>query len=217
MLFTPIAFNPFYPAAAPTQECTWATKPPAAGNAGKEIIVTDYRRSRWYSDGTYWRPVSGRAVLRNWVGANVTFSSGSMAQISVVPTITIPADMIATPGLSVRNRVVWHRQSAAAAANQAGSLRIGADVNQRHLGWASITGLTAPMMFLLDETRTINTGLTTFSQVSNLSGQPALNETYWPQQLSLISGQPLMLSGNGVDTAGSDVWYMDQWLTEVIF
>lgn len=40
-----------------TPEFTWATKPPAAGNAGKEIIVTDMGRSRWYSNNTDWIPL----------------------------------------------------------------------------------------------------------------------------------------------------------------
>ena len=54
---------------------TWAGMPSAAGNAGKEIILTDMGRSRLWSNGTYWRPVGGRQVLAQRSNNPVTVQS----------------------------------------------------------------------------------------------------------------------------------------------
>lgn len=51
---------------------TWAAKPAASSLAtGTEIIITDVGtpRSRWYTDGTNWRPVNGRVLLKQFGGS----------------------------------------------------------------------------------------------------------------------------------------------------
>jgi len=204
--------------ARPPISTTWAGKPAANSvPVGTVLSPSDYPGARFFSDGTQWRCQNGSAVLRNWVGANVTFSSATPVIVSVVPGIFLPADMVATPGFSIRNRVQWHREAAAAEANQGGALRLGESINLRRLGNVNFTGLTANQKFLLDETRTINTGLTTYSQPTSTTGQPALTEGYDAQLLTTLSGQTIILTGQGVDSGGSDVWYFDQWLTEVYF
>ena len=197
-------------------EYTWATKPAADSlPVRSRISVPEWNNSEWYTDGTYWRPVGGRAVMRNWIGANVTHSAASITIVAGVPGLLLPADLVATPGLSMRNRVMFHREAEAAAASQTANIRIGIANNSRQFGNLNLIGATANQKWLIDETRTVNTGLTTFSQASGTTGQPSAVEPYDPIPLSNISNQTLIISGYGVDTGGSDVWYFDQWLTEI--
>ena len=65
-------------------EYTWETKPSAAGNAGKEIILTDIGRSRWWSNGTYWRPVGGRQVLAQRSNNPVTVQNTSITTAETI-------------------------------------------------------------------------------------------------------------------------------------
>ena len=48
----------------PVQNYTFATLPAAATNAGLTARVTDLANSLWESNGTRWRPVNGRVVLK---------------------------------------------------------------------------------------------------------------------------------------------------------
>lgn len=44
----------------------WANRPSAAMvRPGTEMVVSDYGYQKWVSDGTYWRPAQGRAMLLN--------------------------------------------------------------------------------------------------------------------------------------------------------
>ncbi|NCU02326.1 hypothetical protein GXC69_12590, partial [Candidatus Macondimonas diazotrophica] len=92
-------------------EYTWAGKPSAAGNAGKEIIVTDFNRSRWYSDGTYWRPVGGEQVVHNPVLTNATASSATLQLVASVPGWQMPEDLVNTPGVAVKAFFTGHLAS----------------------------------------------------------------------------------------------------------
>ena len=85
----------------PIYSGTWAGKPSAAGNAGKEIIVTDFNRSRWYSDGTYWRPVGGEQVVHNPILADATASSATLQPVASVPSWQMPADLANTPSIKI--------------------------------------------------------------------------------------------------------------------
>ena len=79
---------------------TWAGKPSAAGNAGKEIVITDWNRSRWYSDGTYWRPVGGEQVVHNQSLLIATASSTTLQVVASVPGWQMPSDLV-MPALSI--------------------------------------------------------------------------------------------------------------------
>ena len=84
-------------------EYTWATKPSAAGNSGKRITITGWNApaSDWVSDGTYWLPVGGRAVVHAPRLVGAIAQHPSMAAVASVPTWQMPADMVAIPGLYI--------------------------------------------------------------------------------------------------------------------
>ena len=113
----------------PIYSGTWAGKPSAAGNAGKEIIVTDFNRSRWYSDGTYWRPVGGEQVVHNPILTNATASSGTLALVASVPGWQMPSDLADTPSISIMTFM------AAVVISDASSV-------QQRLIYAGVTGAT---------------------------------------------------------------------------
>lgn len=48
----------------PIQNTSFAALPPAAENSGVIYRVTDAANSLWESNGTRWRPVNGRAVIK---------------------------------------------------------------------------------------------------------------------------------------------------------
>lgn len=81
---------------------TWASRPsPTSVPVGSEFIATDYANQKWISDGTYWRPAQGRALLLS----RSSGASGFIAQISgltaAVFTVSgnkIPAGMIPPQG-----------------------------------------------------------------------------------------------------------------------
>lgn len=94
---TPAAAGEFYIGAV-----AWAARPtPAAAGVGAVITVTDFPAggvSRWYSDGTSWRPVNGSVLIGRGGGslASPIFSStpGAAAETYFGPLLTIPAGMI---------------------------------------------------------------------------------------------------------------------------
>ena len=61
---------------------TWAGRPPVGiVPAGTELQVTDYANQKFISDGTYWRPAQGRAMLKSIFGLSQA-AGGQIAQIS---------------------------------------------------------------------------------------------------------------------------------------
>lgn len=83
---------------------TWATRPAAAGNAGRVVRITDIGPggSYWYSDGASWRPVGGSVLIASQQGSITTPLSAFTGVTSSVFTITqpiIPAGML-IPGSS---------------------------------------------------------------------------------------------------------------------
>lgn len=81
----------------------WAAKPSASvAGAGTEIGITDVgpRRSRWYSDGTNWRPVNGMVVLKQFGGSLATPAAsytGAIASAQIVQpggNLKLPAGML---------------------------------------------------------------------------------------------------------------------------
>lgn len=79
---------------------TWANRP-AVGlvPAGTELQVTDYGNQKWVSDGTYWRPAQGRALIAQKHGttsAPIAVLSATTAGVFTIPggQIVVPAGMI---------------------------------------------------------------------------------------------------------------------------
>lgn len=97
----------------PIYEGLWASKPAAAGNAGKEIIVTDWNRSRWYSDGTYWRPVGGLVAFPvNCQGVSANTATLTAVTVPNMPLLPLK-DWLSTPGASLEAWARLHRTTPA--------------------------------------------------------------------------------------------------------
>ena len=92
-------------------EYTWATKPAAAGNVGREIILTDLGRSRWRSDGNHWRPANGVfAVSVDMTGLSTT--STSHVPVVGVPSVIVPIkDWLLTPGCTIESDITVQREN----------------------------------------------------------------------------------------------------------
>lgn len=74
----------------------WASRPAAnAVPIGTELQVTDYGNQKWISDGTYWRPAQGRAIIKGVFG--LVAAGGQIAQLSGVSS-----GVFAIPGGSVK-------------------------------------------------------------------------------------------------------------------
>jgi len=85
---------------------TSATAPAASAvPAGTVITLSDYRYSRWYSDGTYWRPVGGVQLIYSapTVCDAVTSGTGEvqLAIATVGITVTVPA-MVMAPSMEIK-------------------------------------------------------------------------------------------------------------------
>lgn len=194
---------------------TWATKPAAnAVPVGYTITIPEFSHSDWYSDGTYWRPVGGYAVLRNLSFANVSHAYATITQVAGIPAFFMPADLVATPGLHIGNSLNFHRETAAPAVGQNGSVRIGSDVNFREFGNLTISGTTANQVWRINERRLVNSGRSGFSRVSSTTGLQVNPDTWDTTALSTISGANIIVSALGVDTGGGDTLWFDSWLIE---
>jgi hypothetical protein len=83
---------------------TWGSKPSANSvSAGTRVTITGWTApdSDWVSDGTYWRPVNGRAVVHAPVLVNAQAQSASLALVASVPGWTVPSDIAITPGMRI--------------------------------------------------------------------------------------------------------------------
>ena len=79
---------------------TWANRPPInLVPAGAELQVTDYGYQKFISDGTYWRPAQGRAMIYSKVADSIStpIATLSAAGVFALPggSPVIPAGMIA--------------------------------------------------------------------------------------------------------------------------
>ena len=116
-------------------EYTWASKPPAAGNAGKEIILTDMGRSRWASNGAYWYPVGGYAVLKR---NNLQSITGTYPALAEVPNafngFVIPNDLAQSPGRPTFEVRANAQRTGTLGAAQAYQLSVGFGASKLSLG-----------------------------------------------------------------------------------
>ena len=112
-------------------EYTWATKPSAAGNSGKRITITGWMAppSDWVSDGTYWLPVGGSAVVHAPLLVNAQAQSSGLSQVASVPEWLMPSALARTPGAYIEASVYGTVANSSAA--QTRTLAVGADVNKR--------------------------------------------------------------------------------------
>lgn len=106
-------FAEVFPAGSPTMAGAyvgaWAGRPAAAlAGVGAEIVITDAPaggRSRWYSDGVYWRPVNGRVPIGSFAGSAAspvaTVTAAGENVFTLPSTMAIPAGMAAVPGVRI--------------------------------------------------------------------------------------------------------------------
>lgn len=83
---------------------TWGSKPAANSvSAGTRVTITGWTApdSDWVSDGTYWIPVNGRAVVHSPVLIGAFAASASLSVVASVPGWQMPADIVNTPRVSV--------------------------------------------------------------------------------------------------------------------
>ena len=126
----------------------WAGRPPvSAVPVGTELQVTDYANQKFISDGTYWRPAQGRALLVDLYG--LIAAGGQLAQLSGVSSgvfaipggCKIPAGMI-TPHSRLFVQTDCYKSGANGTANFAvhlGATNSSADATMCVQG-SSITG-----------------------------------------------------------------------------
>lgn len=77
----------------------WVDRPAAASNTGLVIRITDIggtAGSRWISDGTYWKPESGRVTLG--AGALGWAIAGTSAVETVLSSVLVPAGVMGVNG-----------------------------------------------------------------------------------------------------------------------
>lgn len=81
---------------------TWALRPSAASNAGKEFDCSSLGayRTRFYSDGTYWRPVNGECALFIQGGASIALATGTTEVVNAGLQVPIPAGLL-FPGCTI--------------------------------------------------------------------------------------------------------------------
>ena len=186
----------------------WSDKPPAAGNAGKEIIVTNFNRSRWASNGTYWYPVGGRTVLKR---KNLQVITGAYPTLAEVPNafdgFVIPDDLLLSPGAPSFEVRCQARRVGTLAATQPASLQIGTSLSPSVFGFYNATtanpsdavvrvfGLTSQI------TNTGNfqtSGVSGFQDSGSMPGGTIV--------FSQLSGLPITISARNGATDDSESW-----------
>lgn len=96
----------------PVISYTWATRPAAADNPGVTIRITDVggsAGSRWISDGTYWKPESGRVILAQ--SATAVTVPVQVTEYTAA-TIVVPAYSMGTTG-GIEVTTTWSMTGAA--------------------------------------------------------------------------------------------------------
>jgi len=129
-------------------EYTWATKPSAAGNSGKRITITGWMAppSDWVSDGTYWLPVDGRAVVHAPELVNALAQQAAFLPVASVPGWQMPADMASTPRLYIE-AMVTAEVTASAGNTQQRLIYVGVQARQDILGVHVFTSTTTGKRF----------------------------------------------------------------------
>jgi hypothetical protein len=98
----------------------WDARPPALGNSGRRIIVSDLNFAEFYSDDTNWLPVNGQYVLFNRVGgaagpvASVTGTGGAALMGGPVAGIRVPGSLIIPNRTLVQIDAYWNKTGAVA-------------------------------------------------------------------------------------------------------
>ena len=106
---------------------TWESKPAANSvSAGTRVTITGWTApdSDWVSDGTYWRPVNGRAVVHAPVLVNAQAQAATTALVASIPTWSPPASLLMDPLLNIETWVSATFQNASS--SQSRNIYVGA-------------------------------------------------------------------------------------------
>lgn len=82
---------------------TWANRPASANNTGRLIRISDYGNQLFISDGTYWLPDNGHAIIEK--GTTAISNTNSTSEF-LFKSVKVPAGM-PTPKTSLIVEQVW--------------------------------------------------------------------------------------------------------------
>ena len=129
---------------------TWATKPAAnAVPVGTRITIIGWMAppSDWVSDGTYWLPVGGRAVVHAPVLVDAQATGATVQSlVASVPTWQVPANMASTPGMYIE-AVLTAEVVSGVSADQQRQIYIGIESSKNLLGVHVFTSTTLGKRF----------------------------------------------------------------------
>lgn len=191
----------------PIYEGLWASKPAAAGNAGKEIIVTDFNRSRWASNGTYWYPVGGYAVLKR---KNLLSITGAYPALAEVPNafdgFVIPDDLLSSPGAPTFEGRAYARRNGTLGTAQPYRLQIGFDAAAAHLGFVEGTAAAAQAAVRTFGQMIQASSAGDYHYVNVSAASDAQSSVVSGVVFSTLSGSPIKLLARNGATDGSETW-----------
>ena len=98
------------------QPRTWVqlrAVPAASISPGTTCMVKDYAYQRWVWDGTYWKPMQGRARINGGNGSPLATLSGIASGLFALPAITIPVGMF-FDGATIRAEVMLKKTTSTA-------------------------------------------------------------------------------------------------------
>ena len=189
-------------------EYTWSAKPSAAGNAGLMIRVTDFGRSQWVSNGTYWSPVNGVATLKR---KNLQASAGAFPAIAEVAGafdgFIIPDDLLQSPGAPTFEARAQGRRVGTLSAAQPAILSIGTSGSTEFLAKHSVSSSSGSDSVVRAFGLTSQTGTSGNYQTSGTSGfQDTGTIVGGTAVFGVISGQQIRLYAQNGSTDSSETW-----------
>ena len=195
-------------------EYTWATKPAAAGNAGKEIIVSDMHNSEWYSDGTYWRPKNGRAVLFHRDLTSISGAFSTTGAVAAAGTFTMSSDLANIPAVRFRTEVAAARNNLVG--TQAALLGVGdSPTNFFALSYSQASGSASVRVVRTSgefNRNVVESFVTTAQNSTNLFSEQAATA----YSLSSVQNAVLSLYARNGSTDSSETWAFYYWRMEVL-
>jgi hypothetical protein len=189
---------------------TWASKPAANSvSAGTRVTITGLTApdSDWVSNGAYWAPVGGTAIL---VRKNLQSFAGAFPTnaevVGAFGGFIIPDGLLMSPGAPTFEVRVQARRLGTLASTQAAQLSVGTDTSQSFLGLHSIQSASGSDSVVRLYSATTQTGPGNY-QSSGVPGfQPTGTIVGGTTLFNLISGKPIRLYAQNGSTDTSETW-----------
>ena len=193
---------------------TWATKPAANSvPVGTRITIIGWNAppSDWVSDGTYWLPVGGRAVVHAPVLLNAQAQSTARTLVSSVPTWQMPSDIAHTPRIRVE---AWAHCSVSSPSN--------AQARQIYIGNSTLNNVVASSLYT--DTNPVQrvwgwghrrpNGLWTYA-LGNMMPMASVQPDIPGPTSAEMAASPIGLYYRGGNTDGSEVLNVDTFAIAV--